>query len=140
MCFKKKIWSSVVRKYEFTCKNMWISGDIVTLKIQGMVMIHVYQNIFGKYSYEIEDKIYVPYLSKPHYDGDFGTNRQLSSYSQMLRGEMDYDIEITRNRFDQLFRELYKWKRVKKNIVDIDGKTEPIEKIFVETLNKIEFK
>jgi hypothetical protein len=103
-------------------------------------MIHVYQNIFGKYSYEIKDKIYVPYLDNPYYDGDFGTNRVLSAYSQMVRGEMDTDIAKTRIAFDKLFRELHKNKESKIDIVDENGEIVTVEEFFDAFLKKLNFK
>lgn len=92
---QKKVW----RVKSLWCLNGWYEADMT-----GLLYIVQHKFLWWKTKPYLEYNVFVPYIDKPFYDGEFATNRILSSLEVNIRAEMEVLKDRYQRRLDRYLK------------------------------------
>lgn len=94
----------LLSKKVYDVKRLWCINGFYSADLTGLLYLETRKFLWWNLSPILYIEVKVPYIYKPFYDGEFGTNRRLSSLEVQMRAEMEVIKDKFQRRLDRLKR------------------------------------
>ena len=79
----------LIQKKVLRLKGLWCLNGSYDADMIGLLYIVQHKFLWWMTKPHLEYDVFVPYIDKPYFDGEYATNRRLSSLEVNMRAEME---------------------------------------------------
>ncbi len=94
----------LLSKKVYKVERLWCYNRFYTANITGLLYLETRKFLWWNLSPLLYIEVRVPYLNKPYYDGEYGTNNRLSSLEVQMRAEMEIIKDKFQRRLDRFIK------------------------------------
>ena len=93
----------LIDTYTIVVKDCFVGLQYIDLKVTGHVYIKHRKFLWWKLKPRIYIKIYVPYINRPYYDGEYNTNDKLNCAKVQLKAILREHIDKLQRKLDRYY-------------------------------------
>ena len=95
----------LISKKVYKVERLWCYNRFYNANITGLLYLETRKFLWWELSPILYIEVKVPYIEKPFYDGEYGTNVRLSSLEVEMRAEMEVIKDKFQRRLDRLIKQ-----------------------------------
>lgn len=95
----------LISKKVYKVERLWCYNRFYNANITGLLYLETRKFLWWELSPILYIEVRVPYIEKPFYDGEYGTNVRLSSLEVEMRAEMEVIKDKFQRRLDRLIKQ-----------------------------------
>ena len=95
----------LISKKVYKVERLWCYNRFYNANITGLLYLETRKFLWWELSPILYIEVRVPYIEKPFYDGEYGTNVLLSSLEVEMRAEMEVIKDKFQRRLDRLIKQ-----------------------------------
>lgn len=94
----------LISKKVYKVERLWCYKRYYDTNITGLLYLETRKFLWWDLKPVLYIDVKVPYIDEPFYDGEYGTNRRLSSLEVQMRAEMEVIKDKFQRRLDRLVK------------------------------------
>jgi hypothetical protein len=94
----------LISKKVYKVEHLWCYKRYYDANITGLLYLKTRKFLWWDLKPILYIDVKVPYIDEPFYDGEYGTNRRLSSLEVQMRAEMEVIKDKFQRRLDRLVK------------------------------------
>ena len=94
----------LISKKVYNVERLWCYKRYYDANITGLLYLKTRKFLWWDLKPILYIEVKVPYIDEPFYDGEYGTNRRLSSLEVQMRAEMEVIKDKFQRRLDRLVK------------------------------------
>lgn len=92
----------LLSKKVYKIEKLWCVNGYYSVDITGLLYLETRKFLWWNLSPVLYIEVKVPYIEKPFYDGEYGTNKRLSSYEVQMMAEMEVIKDKFQRKIDRI--------------------------------------
>lgn len=92
----------LISKKVYKIEKLWCVNGYYSADITGLLYLETRKFLWWNLSPVLYIEVKVPYIEKPFYDGEYGTNNRQSSYEVQMKAEMEVIKDKFQRRIDRI--------------------------------------